>query len=441
MGVDYMLPLTFVCGLRIAPTRTTCGMSTPQVISTTTTRTTLIGRSRIVPHESAKWSTHSADCMMKGRHKESNPMPKGRTIRTGHGWLSSQSHYQPGRKDTAMDDEEIIGYEALWQSMMKCKRGVMWKDSVANFNLNGVKEVGKLSDDLMEGRYKERPHKYFTVTSPKRREIMSISFRDRVYQRSLNDVAIYPIMCRSMIYDNGACQQGKGTDFARDRFKCHLQRFYRKHGREGYVLKLDIRGYYPNMRHDAVKAKFQKHLDANVYERAAAILDSFPGDVGFNPGSQIIQIAGISVLDELDHFIKERLRIKYYVRYMDDMLLIGETKEELAEIKDQISAKLAEIGFELHPKKSKIISLKKEIMFLGFKFRLTDTGKVVLILDPNRVKAERKKLFRMARLVAEGKLSKDKVDQCYQSWRNNASKGNSWHLLQNMDQYYRDLWR
>lgn len=368
-------------------------------------------------------------------------MPKGRTIRTGHGWLSSQSHYQPGRKDTAMDDEEIIGYEALWQSMMKCKRGVMWKDSVANFNLNGVKEVGKLSDDLMKGRYKERPHKYFTVTSPKRREIMSISFRDRVYQRSLNDVAIYPVMCRSMIYDNGACQNGKGTDFARDRFKCHLQRFYRKHGREGYVLKLDIRGYYPNMRHDAVKAKFQKHLDANVYERATAILDSFPGEVGFNPGSQIIQIAGISVLDELDHFIKERLRIKYYVRYMDDMLLIGETKEELAEIKDQISAKLAEIGFELHPKKSKIISLKKEIMFLGFKFRLTDTGKVVLILDPNRVKAERKKLFRMARLVAEGKLSKDKVDQCYQSWRNNASKGNSWHLLQNMDQYYRDLWR
>ena len=116
-----------------------------------------------------------------------------------------------------MDTELITGFDALWLSMMKCKRGVMWKDSVANFVLNGVKEATKLSDDLNDGAYVERPHKYFTVTSPKRREIMSISFRDRVYQRSLNDVAIYPVMVKSFIYDNAACQKGKGTDFARNR--------------------------------------------------------------------------------------------------------------------------------------------------------------------------------------------------------------------------------
>lgn len=340
-----------------------------------------------------------------------------------------------------MDDEAIIGYDALWNSMMKCKRGVMWKDSVANFTLNGVKEVGKLSDELKENKYRERPHKYFTVTSPKERKIMSISFRDRVYQRSLNDVAIYPVMSKSFIYDNAACQKGKGTDFARSRFKCHMQRFFRKHGRNGYVLKLDIKGYYPNMRHDAVKTKFKKHLDRNVYEMAEKILDGFPGDVGFNPGSQIIQIAGISILDELDHFVKERLRIKYYVRYMDDILIIGESKERLSEVKAEIAEKLGEIGFELHPKKSKIIPLSREVMFLGFKYRLTPTGKVILILDPDRVRAERKKLFRLVRLAKEGKITKDKVDQCYQSWRNHASKGNSWHLLQNMDNYYRELWR
>ena len=340
-----------------------------------------------------------------------------------------------------MEDEAIIGYEALWDSMMKCKRGVMWKDSVSNFVLNGVKEVGKLSDELMEGRYHEKPHKYFTVTSPKRREIMSISFRDRVYQRSLNDVAIYPVMSRSFIYDNAACQKGKGTDFARARFRCHLERFYRRNGRNGYVLKLDIRGYYPNMRHDAVKEKFRKHLDENVYQMAARILDSFPGEIGFNPGSQIIQIAGISILDELDHYIKERLRVKYYVRYMDDIMLIGESKEKLEHIKREISEKLAEIGFELHDKKSIIIPLTKEIEFLGFRYRLTATGKIVMILDPNRVKAERKKLFRLARLTKEGKISREKVDQCYQSWRSHASKGNSWHLLQKMDKYYHDLWR
>ena len=132
---------------------------------------------------------------------------------------------------------DIIGFDALWDSMMKCKCGTIWKDSVAQFCLNGVKEVKRLSDELEQGTYKERPHKIFTITSPKERKIMSIPFRDRVYQRSLNDVAIYPAISRSLIYDNAACQKGKGTDFARNRFKCHLQRYYRKHGNDGYILK------------------------------------------------------------------------------------------------------------------------------------------------------------------------------------------------------------
>lgn len=100
---------------------------------------------------------------------------------------------------------------------------------------------------------------------------MSISFRDRVYQRSLNDVGIYPAMTKGFIYDNAACQKGKGADFARNRFKCHLQRYYRKHGCDGYILKMDVRGYYPNMRHDVAKAVFQEKLDPEVYRRAAVI--------------------------------------------------------------------------------------------------------------------------------------------------------------------------
>lgn len=340
-----------------------------------------------------------------------------------------------------MEKEDIIGFEPLWDSMMKCKRGVMWKSSVTNFVLNGLTEVGKLSDDLLDGSYEERQHKYFTITSPKRREIMSISFRDRVYQRSLNDVAIYPAMSKSFIYDNCACQKGKGTDFARNRFKRHLQKFYRKHGRNGYVLKLDIRGYYPNMRHDKVKDKFRRCLSPEVYEMAARVLDGFPGDIGFNPGSQIIQIAGISILDDLDHYVKERLRVKYYVRYMDDILILGDDKEELSYIRSEIEKELNKIGFELHSEKSTIIPLSHGIMFLGFIYRLTKTGKVVLTVDPARVRAERKKLLRLVHLAKDGKITREKVDQCYQSWRSHAMTGNSWRLLQKMDAYYKELWR
>lgn len=340
-----------------------------------------------------------------------------------------------------MNIEDIIGFEALWDSMMKCKRGVIWKDSVAGFCLDAVRQVSRLHDELSDGVYRERPHKYFTIKYPKERAIMSISFRDRVYQRSLNDIGIYPAMSKSFIYDNAACQKGKGADFARNRFKCHLQRYYRKHGADGYVLKMDVRGYYPNMRHDVAKEMFKRRLDPDLYKMAEAILDSFPGEVGFNPGSQIIQIAGISVLDGIDHYIKERLRIKHYLRYMDDMLIIGNDRTELERIRQDVDKRLCEIGFELHPTKTRIIRIRDGVMFLGFEYRLTDTGKVIMSIDPARVKALRRKLYRMVKKAKAGLLTGAKVDESYQSWRSHAAKGNSGKLLKRMDAYYNGLWR
>lgn len=338
-------------------------------------------------------------------------------------------------------EDYIIGFEALWDSMMKCKRSVLWKDSTMNFVLNGVQEVTKLSNELEDGTYKERGRKYFTVTYPKERQIMSIAFRDRVYQRSLNDVVIYPVMSKSFIYDNAACQKGKGADFARERMKHHMEKYYRKFGPAGYVLKIDIRKYYDSMSHEEVKKIFAKKLPENVYERAAKILDVFPGDTGFNPGSQIIQIAGISLLDPLDHFIKERLRVKYYSRYMDDMVLIGNNHKQMQEWLEAITEKLREIGLEVHPKKTKITPLREGMLWLGYHYRLTGTGKVVMTVDPKRVQAARKKYYRLVKKAKAGEISREKVDQSYQCWRTHASKGDGWRMLKNMDEYYQGLWK
>lgn len=340
-----------------------------------------------------------------------------------------------------MDDEDIIGFDALWDSMIKCKKGVMWKDSVAHFVLNGIQEVVKLSNELEEGTYRERSHKYFTITFPKERDIMSISFRDRVYQRSLNDVVIYPTMSKSFIYDNCACQKGKGSDFSRGRLKCHMQRYYRKHGADGYFLKIDIKKYYDSMSHEQAKRLLREKLPPDVADRADRILDGFPGDYGFNPGSQIIQIVGISMPDKIDHYAKERLRIKYYIRYMDDTVIIGQTVEELKAIRDEIAAKYAELGLKLHPDKTVIVPLHKGIRFLGYIYRLTDSGKVVMTADPDRLKATRRKYYRLVQKCKHGEISREKVDQSYQCWRECASKGDGYKMLRNMDRYYQELWK
>lgn len=338
--------------------------------------------------------------------------------------------------------EEIIGFEALYESMKKCQRGVLWKDSTAYFVHHSIEEVIKLHDQLQNNTYQPRSLRSFYVTNPKRREVMGVSFRDRVFQRSLNDNAIYPAVTKSLIYDNCACQKDKGTDFARRRLTCFLQRFYRKHGTNGYVLQCDISGYYPNMRHDVVERVFERYLAPEVAEMAKKVLNwQYEGDVGYLPGSQMIQIAGIAVLNDLDHFIKEKLHIRQYIRYMDDFILIHEDKTYLTKCKISIEKELAKLGFELHPKKTRIYPVIEGIKFLGFTHKLTSTGKVIALILSKNVKAERKKLYRLVQKAKRGEISRAKVDQCYESWRNHAAKGNTYKLLRRMDAYYQDLWR
>jgi len=343
-----------------------------------------------------------------------------------------------------MPDNElsVIGFDALYESMLKCRKGVLWKDSTAAFFLRGIERTAKLARDLQKGTYKPSPPKHFRITSPKPRDIASISFRDRVYQRSLNDNEVYPRMTKGFIYDNFACQKGKGTDAARNRLIEFMRRFYRKHGGDGWVAQFDIKGYYPNMAHDVAEATFKRVLPDWVYQRVVGILRTqYDGDKGYNPGSQLVQIAGISVLNPLDHYIKEQLRIKYYLRYMDDLVLIYPDKAYLEECRKKITMYLAGLKFEVHEKKTRIYPLKNGIRFLGFDFRLTTTGKVLMMVRPESVKAQRKKLRRLVAKSKRGDLPREKVDESYAAWRNHAGKGNSFHLLQRMDTYYNDLWR
>ena len=337
--------------------------------------------------------------------------------------------------------EKVIGFDALYGSMLKCRKGVMWKDSTAGYVLNGIERTMNLEEQLHDGTYKAGKTVKFTITSPKPREIASITFRDRVYQRSLNDNAVYPIMSRPFILDNYACQKGKGTDAARNRLKEFLHRHYRKHGCAGYVAQFDIHGYYPNMSHEKTESLFRTKLPGEVAEMVVKILrNQYDGDKGYNPGSQLIQIAGISALDGFDHYMKEQLHAKLYIRYMDDFLMISDNAHYLRECQEKAEKYLSTLGFELNPEKTKVYSLSDGIEFLGFRFLLTKTGKVLMLIRPDNVKRERKKLRRLVAKSKRGGIPRDKVDESYAAWRNHASKGNSYQLLQRMDKFYKELW-
>ena len=375
------------------------------------------------------------DTLMQGTE-----IPAERLNNTSAMQTTDTAGFAVNAEDNLFDDD-VIGFDALYKSMMKCKKGVMWKASVASYRLNAIERTIGLMESLHDGTYKAKPPMRFKITHPKPREIASVSFRDRVYQRSLNDNAVYSIMTRSFIYDNYACQKGKGTDFARNRLKEFLRRYYRKHGINGYVYQFDIKGYYPNMSHEVCENTFRQKLDDDLFRQVQSILrEQYDCDKGYNAGSQLIQIAGISVLDSFDHFIKENLHAELHGRYMDDFFIIHESHDYLMKRGKAIEKYLDGLHFKLHETKSRLYPLKDGIEYLGFTFRLTETGKVLMLIKSDNVKAERKKLYRLVKQSKLGKLPKSKVDESYAAWRNHASKGNCFHCIQRMDAYYKSLW-
>ena len=338
--------------------------------------------------------------------------------------------------------DEALTFEALYDSMWKCKRGKMWKTSVARFVQHGIEETLKLEQQLADGTYIPRKPHEFELTYPKRRPCSSTHIRDRIVQRSVNDLVLYPNMANSFIWDNFACQKGKGTTKALDRVDCFLHRYYINNGNsnEGWVYRRDVEHYYNSMDHDISMDCFAKHNDEKtMYLIKRWMARQYPGTVGFAPGSQMIQILGISLLDEFDHFVKERLGVEYYERFMDDSYSISNSREFLEFCHEEETKCISDVKLRLHPRKTRIYPLKEGIEFLGFTFKLTESGEVIRLIKPQNVKHERLKLRRMAAMVKRGEMSKQKFYECYGAWKAHAELGNTAQVIMRMDKFVKSL--
>ncbi len=188
--------------------------------------------------------------------------------------------------------------------------------------------------------YKVGTYKQFKIYEPKERIIEALPYKDRVVLMALCSNIIEPKFERRLIYDNVACRKGKGTDFGIKRLEKFLHSYYKKFKtNQGYVLKCDVRKYFQNIDHTILFNKLKKEkFDEDEIWILKLIIDSKNQEngVGLPIGNQTSQWFGLYYLDEIDRLIKEKLRIKYYVRYMDDMILLHNDKEYLKYCKEKI---------------------------------------------------------------------------------------------------------
>lgn len=340
-------------------------------------------------------------------------------------------------KDKTVDD--AVTFKELYKGLKKSCCNVRWKDSVTGYEANSLKNTYLLRQSLLNGTYKISGYQRFKVHEPKEREIVATRLKDRQFQRSLCDNVLYPQITRSFIRDNCACQREKGVDDALDRLTVHLRRYYFKHGPNGWALKCDIRHYFAETPHDVAKAAIRKRLtDQRAAYYTDAIIDSFGGDKGIGLGSQVSQITELAVLDDLDHYIKERLRIKHYLRYMDDFILIHEDKSVLRAALAEIEKRLSALGLTLN-EKTQILPLKNGVLWLKWRFVLTDTGKVIRKICMKSVVRERRKLRKMAKLAVAGRIPVAAITESFITWKAHAQRGNCRKIVADMQKLYEKL--
>ena len=224
----------------------------------------------------------------------------------------------------------------MYQAYRRAAAGKRDRREVIEFELDLSRNLWEIIRQMEDKTYRVGGYRRFMVNDPKERRIEALSFRDRAVQHCLCDNILRPYFENRLIYDNAVCREGKDTDFARDRLTSFLREHYKWHGTQGYILKYDIHHYFECVDHQILMGMLRDIPDKNVLGLLYLIIRSHEGIVdpgtgrrkGLPLGNQTSQWFALYYLDPLDRLIKERTRVRHYVRCMDDGVLLHESKDE-----------------------------------------------------------------------------------------------------------------
>lgn len=322
---------------------------------------------------------------------------------------------------------EICEFEVLYNAYRAARRGKRSKQSAAQYEANVLALTERLSYILKTKKYIPSKFEIFYVHEPKRRLVQAPAFVDKVVQHAIVDNTVYEAITHSFIPANCASQINKGMFFGLDCLKRYMTRYWRREGTtDGWVLKCDVRHFFASIDHDLLKEKLRKVVvDDDIFELLCVYIDASAD--GLPLGYQTSQLFALLFLDKFDHFVKERLRIKYYCRYMDDFFLIHRDKEYLQYCKKEITDFLGGLYLELN-EKTHIFPLRHGIDFLGFHTYITESGQIIRKLRHSSVKRMRSKIKEWRTAYPAGEITAERICGCWQSWDAHAAHGNTYTL-------------
>ncbi|MCR4328878.1 MAG: reverse transcriptase/maturase family protein [Patescibacteria group bacterium] len=293
--------------------------------------------------------------------------------------------------------EQIIAVENLLAAWKEFLRGKRTKPDMQEFSLMLMDNILALHEKLRNGTYRHGEYKHFRITDPKPRDIHKATVRDRLLHHAIHRV-LYPFFDRTFIADSFSCRNGKGTHRAMNRFRMFAYQASRNHTRTCWVLKCDIRKFFASVDHHMLMEILRSRItDKKTLWLLGDIVGSFsntkiprfansplpslfrsqasvgsvrtgePGGIGLPLGNLTSQLLVNVYMNEFDQFVKHRLRVKYYVRYADDFIIMSQNKMWLETILPEMESFLwGWLKLRLHPGKVSVSTIASGVDFLGW---------------------------------------------------------------------------
>src|SRR3989344_3946793 len=218
---------------------------------------------------------------------------------------------------------EICSFDNLLFAWKKARKRKTKKDYVKEFEINLLQNLLKLQEELKTQTYSPRPLKTFIIRDPKTRKISKSDFRDRIINHALCNI-LEPIFDKTFIYDSCANRIGKGSLFALKRFDKFKRKITNNLKSEAFCLKADIKHYFQELNHNILINNLKRKIsDEKVISLIEKILINGENrnGIGMPLGNLTSQFFANVYLNELDYFIKHKLKVKYYIRYIDDFVI------------------------------------------------------------------------------------------------------------------------
>ena len=314
--------------------------------------------------------------------------------------------------------DDIISIENLLEAWLEFVRGKRKKKDVQEFGRHLMRNVLALHRDLANGTYRHGGYEHFKISDPKPRDIHKASVHDRLLHHALYR-KLYPFFDKTFIANSYSCRIGKGTHRAMNRFRSFYRKVSKNNTRTCWILKCDIRKFFASIDHEILLRVLHKRIsDKRISALLHEIISSFcstPGveQRGLPLGNLTSQLLVNIYMNEFDQFVKHTLKVKYYIRYADDFVILSHDKRYPLEALSCIKAFLEEqLKLHLHPDKVFIKTFSSGLDFLGW-----------VHFPDHRVlrTTTKKRMFRRIKAVEHNK-------QTVQSYIGLLSHGNAYKL-------------